>query len=89
MGCCCALGVLGVWIPFVFHWGADVDHKCSACQTLVVHKDYNRPCDVFRPTAVPDEKAQYVAMPNMEKVPFADEKIVSPPPTPAPAPTKE
>ncbi|KUJ23466.1 uncharacterized protein LY89DRAFT_777212 [Mollisia scopiformis] len=79
LGCCCALGVLGVWMPYVFHWGADVDHHCSACKRLVVHREhYGGTVQVYRPgkETEPDEKAPYVAMPGMEKNFKVDENPV-------------
>ncbi|CZR51586.1 uncharacterized protein PAC_01463 [Phialocephala subalpina] len=87
-GCCCVLGVLGVWMPFVFHWGADVDHHCSVCKRLVVHRDHNGAVTIHQaqdPAAGLSEKAPpaYVPMPQMGM----DHKVAeSPVPVPAPAP---
>lgn len=57
-------------MPFVFHWGADVDHHCSVCKRLVVHRDHNGAVTIH---TVPDQAAglnekappAYVPMPDM------------------------
>jgi hypothetical protein len=54
-------------MPYVFHWGADVDYYCSECKRLVVHKGHNGMAEVKGPAQPQDSKEPYVAMPEMEK----------------------
>jgi hypothetical protein len=54
-------------MPYVFHWGADADHYCSACKRQLVHVDHGGAVQLHTPPSeVKNEKAQYAAMPKMK-----------------------
>ncbi|KAF1849021.1 uncharacterized protein K460DRAFT_276264 [Cucurbitaria berberidis CBS 394.84] len=56
--CCLCCGVITVFIPFLCHWCADIDHRCYECGKQVAH----RPHDGQMQEMLPQEPVQKPSM---------------------------
>ncbi|KAF2738502.1 hypothetical protein EJ04DRAFT_509645 [Polyplosphaeria fusca] len=94
--CCLCCGVITVCIPFLCHWCADIDHRCSECGKQVSHKPHDGPVQARYPTGSKERPSKYAAMPAaqreqlvlplVEQQPERIEPIVAAPPEKAHVP---